>query len=498
MVDWSHDLCTEHERRLWARVSVFSGGFDLAAAEAVCSGEGLAHEDVMDVLAGLVHKSIVTASCPGDRTRYRLPETIRQYGQQRLDGLGQGTALRRRHRDHYRDLVARAAADWCGPREAEWMARLRQELPNLRAALDFCITQPGQAPAGVEIAAGLTRTRCWFFLGSLSEGRHWLERTLALSPRRPGPLRAGGAALITWIALCQGDQEAADAFLADCRDAARQLTGQDTVAVAGQDPVTAGQDPVAVAGQDPVTTAGQDPAVAGAVAAVEYIEGAHAMLVHGDARAIPLLARARDRFRQGGEVGDAHMATMMWAMAAAFLGDRDIAVAAGDAYLADAETSRGVWAHSWALWCLGLTELRHGEPRRAAALIRDSLRRQREIDDSWGPVWGVETLAWAVAAAGQHDHATRLLGAAHRLRQSTGVVLAGLRPFHDAHTRAGRLIRRTLDARAYATAFEHGAHTEDVIGLALEEDPVGGDRGGRGAGAVKNSFSSSQARQDIP
>ncbi|GAA2893034.1 hypothetical protein GCM10010517_57560 [Streptosporangium fragile] len=435
VVDWSHDLCTEQERRLWARLSVFSGGFDLAAAETVCSGDGLAREDVMDVLAGLAHKSIVTVTRAGGRTRYRLPETIRQYGRQRLRDLGQDTALRRRHLDHYRALVRRAATDWCGPREVEWLSRLRRELPNLRTALEFSISEPGEAQAGVEIATNLTRTRCWFFSSTLGEGRHWLGRALALAPCPPGPLRVSAAALHAWIALFQGDQRAAVAFLADHRDAARRLG--DTSA-----------------------------------AAVTYIEGAHAMLVRGDARAIPMLARARERFRRGGEIGDAHMATMLWAMSAAFFGDRDTAVAAGLEYLADAETRGAAWAYSWALWSRGLMELRHGDLGEAVALFRDSLRRQWAIDDSWGPVWGVEGLAWTAAAAGRHDYAARLLGAAHRLRQSTGVVLAGLRPFRDAHAEADGLVRLALGSRAYETAFDEGARTGDVTRLALGENPV--------------------------
>ncbi|MGH3875065.1 MAG: hypothetical protein ACRDSR_26810 [Pseudonocardiaceae bacterium] len=386
----------------------------------------------MDVLAGLVHKSILTAGNCGTRTRYQLLETIRQYGQQQLHDLGQDTALRRAHRDYYQEMTTRAAAQWCSPQETEWLSQLQQELPNLRAALDFCLTQPGQAQAGLAIASNLTRARCWFFCSTLGEGRHWLERTFTSDSHPPHPLRAGAAALLAWFALVQGDQPAADASLADCRDLARQLGDGDTLP------------------------------------ALIFVEGAHALLARGDPQAIPLLAQARDQFRQGGEVGDAHMATMLWAMAAIFLGDRDAAVAAGNEYLAEAEAYGAAWAYSWALWCVGLTELRHGEPHSAAVAFRDSLRRQRDISDSWGPVWGIEALAWTAAATGQHHHAAELLGAAHTLRQRTGVALDGLRPLHDAHTAADRSVRHMLDAQAYATAFEHGAETEDGIRLALD------------------------------
>ncbi|WP_231509530.1 BTAD domain-containing putative transcriptional regulator [Streptosporangium roseum] len=439
VISWSHDLCTEPERLLWARLSVFSGGFDLEAAEAVCSGPDVPRRDVIDILAGLVHKSILGVSTRAARTRYRLLETVRQYGQQRLADLGLHDAVRRRHRDHYRRLAAGAAAGWCGPCEVEWLSRLRQELPNLRSALDFCITEPGQAAIGLEIAANLTRARFWFFSSTIGEGRHWLERTHALSAPAAGALGTGAVAMLSWLSLVQGDKRATEAFLADCRASA-----------AAADPATA------------------------------YLEGVHALLVRGSVQAIPLLARAREMFRQAGARGDAHMATMFWAMACAFLGDRETAVAAGDDYLAEAEASGAAWAYSWALWTLGLVELRNGVAARSAELFRESLRRQQDIDDRWGPAWGSEALAWAVSATGDHAFAAELLGAAGRLRRTTGVGLIGLRPFHDAHTEAVALARRALGAEEYESAYERGSRAGDAILFACTDarNVADGDGGG--------------------
>ncbi|GLW05273.1 SARP family transcriptional regulator [Microtetraspora sp. NBRC 13810] len=462
VVDWSHELCTEQEQWLWARLSVFAGGFDLTAAEVVCSGDGIDRNDVIDLLAGLVHKSIVIARTGAGRSRYRLLETIRQYGGRRLHGLGQDAALRHRHRDHYQGLAAGAAADWCGPREGEWLSRLRRELPNLRAAMDFCVTWEGQARSGLEIAVNLTRAQCWFFCGTPAEGRHWLERTLAAQPRSPDALRASGAALVTWIALSQGDRRAADVFLADCRDLADRLPG-DNLATTGAATGATGAGTGTGVGTGTAVSAAVEAGTS--VATVTLGEGAHAMLAEGDPRAIELLARARDRFRLEGEVGDHHLSTLLWAMAAAFLGDRDTALAAGREYLAEAEAHQAAWAISWALWGLGLAELRHGDPHRAARLFRDSVRRQRDLDDRWSPTWGVEVLAWTAAATGDHDQAARLLGAAHALRRSFGVMLA--EPFHRAHLDADGLVRKALGAEAYATAFKQGAGADDPIALAL-------------------------------
>ncbi|WP_434974914.1 BTAD domain-containing putative transcriptional regulator [Streptosporangium saharense] len=414
VIDWSHELCTGPERLLWARLSVFSSGFDLEAAEAVCSGSGIARRDVLDLLASLCHKSVLLARTQGRRTRYRLLETIRQYGGRRLADMGDEPRLRRLHRDHYQRLVATAAADWCGVREVEWLSRLRRELPNLRTALDFCVTEPGQADNGLEIAVNLTRVRSWFFTSTIGEGRHWLERTCALSA--PGPRHTDALAILSWVALLQGDHRLAEKHLAEHRATA-----------------------------SPVAT---------------YLEGAHALLIRSDVEAIPVLARARDMFQRADAPGDAHMATMLWAMACAFLGTPDAARAAGDTYLREVETNGAAWAHSWALWTLGLTRLRLGDTVAAIELLRDSLARQRDIDDRWGPVWGAEALAWAVAAAGQHHRAAELLGAARYLRQAVGVGLIALRPFHEMHTKAVRLVRGNLDAHAYAAALERGARTE--------------------------------------
>lgn len=431
VVDWSHDLCDEREKSLWAGVSVFSGGFDLAAAEAVCPGEDMTREDIVDVLAALAHKSVLTVDTTGPRARYRMLETLRQYGQCRLQELGRDIPLRRRHCAYYADMAARAAERWCGPDEVAWLSRLRLESPNLRAALDFCVTGEGDATVGLGIAANLTRTRYWFFTSSLGEGRHWLTRTLDLAPEAPAPLRVGCLALTAWIALCQGDRSSAERLLTDAVRLGNAVEDGESLGV------------------------------------LAYMEGAFAFLVYADVRSIALLASARERFRADGQVGDAHMATMLWSMAASFFGEREPALAAGREYVNEADAHGAGWAHSWGLWGMGLAELRHGDPHRAVDLFRDSLRRQWAIGDRWGTVWGMEAMAWAVAATGDHGRAARLIGAACRLLRTTGVALTGLRPFHEAHTEVEHLVRRTLGERAFAAAFAEGAATRDAMRLAL-------------------------------
>ncbi|MFG2015887.1 AfsR/SARP family transcriptional regulator [Actinomadura geliboluensis] len=426
VVDWSHELCTAGERLLWARLSVFAGGFDLEAAEAVCAGEGIARDEVMDLLAGLVDKSIVMAGDTGGGTRYRMLETIRGYGWRSLRELGGQDEMRDRHSRHYRDLTVRAATEWYGPDEVAWLRRLRRELPDLRAALEFCAGAPGHAGTGLEIAVGLIRARSWFFSGTMGEGRRWLERLSARSDRPPAGVCAHAAAMRAFLVIVQGDRAAVPAAMARCR-----------AAVGPHSPESA------------------------------YLEGVHDLLIQSDARSLDLLARAREGFTAADRPGDALMATMFWAMSAVFLGTRDTAFHACEVFRAEAETARATWLASWALWSTGLAELWHGKPVRALPLLRDAVVRQRSVEDEWGPVWDVEALAWTAAAIGHHRHSAVLLGAAHRMRTATGVAMIGLAPFQAAHAEAERLVRGALSEESYTEAWKRGDTAEDCVDLAL-------------------------------
>ena len=166
-VQWSYDLCSPQEQLLWARPGVFAGSVDLDAAEGVCAGDDLAPENVLEVVASLVDKSILIPE-QGPVVRYRLLDTIREFGRERLHQTGEYEALRRRHRDWYADFVTRADADWIGPRQRDWLTRLDREHPNIRAALEFSLTEPGEAQTALRMAAALHWY--WFHLGGVRRG----------------------------------------------------------------------------------------------------------------------------------------------------------------------------------------------------------------------------------------------------------------------------------------------------------------------------------------
>jgi non-specific serine/threonine protein kinase len=183
-MQWSFELCTSTERLVWMRASVFADRFDLSAARVVCAGEGVPATHVAAALDGLVDKSVLLADAQPDGPRYRLLNTVRGFGLDRLrdacDGEMDETVLRHRHRDHYLALAEEFDADRFGPRQAQWTRQLHEDLPNLRAALAFCTEHPAETRTGLRLAGALLFF--WSACGEISEGRWWLERLLTTDP----------------------------------------------------------------------------------------------------------------------------------------------------------------------------------------------------------------------------------------------------------------------------------------------------------------------------
>ncbi|MFB4308768.1 BTAD domain-containing putative transcriptional regulator [Actinomadura sp. GTD37] len=174
-VEWSWDLLEEPERTLWRRLAVFPGGATADAAEAVCAGPGLDRADVLDVLAALVDKSLLTVA--GPEPRYRMLETIRAYGLERLAGSGDEAATRRAHAEYFVRLAEEAEPHLCRAGQLPWLRRLTAELDNTSAALRWAISA-GDAPLGVRFCAALGWY--WFLTGRLGDGADGLAEILAL------------------------------------------------------------------------------------------------------------------------------------------------------------------------------------------------------------------------------------------------------------------------------------------------------------------------------
>jgi predicted ATPase/transcriptional regulator with XRE-family HTH domain len=185
LIDWSHDLLGDEERRLFRRLSVFVGGCSYEAIEGVCAGEGIETADVPDLLTRLVDCSLVVVE-RGDPERYRLLETLRRYGLDRLVEAGEVERLRDRHGEWFLRFAEQARPELFGPRQAAWLDRIERERGNLRSVRDRALER-GSADLGLRLAGGLWR----FFLvrDYVVEGQEWLARALA-APGADAPTAA--------------------------------------------------------------------------------------------------------------------------------------------------------------------------------------------------------------------------------------------------------------------------------------------------------------------
>src|SRR3989442_141613 len=200
-IDWSYDLLSDSERALLRRLAVFAGGITLEAAEEVCAGTTIADTDVLDLITELVAKSLVQAEDSPQEARFRLLETIREYGLSKLREAGEAEWVRKRHSDWFIALAERAEQELRGKDQTAWFSRLEVALDNLRAALDWC-SSTGDAEGYLRLAGAMGTF--WRTYGYLSEGRAWLERGLTAS-KVPLSIRAKAMVWAALLALDQGD-----------------------------------------------------------------------------------------------------------------------------------------------------------------------------------------------------------------------------------------------------------------------------------------------------
>ncbi|MFE2051399.1 BTAD domain-containing putative transcriptional regulator [Streptomyces sp. NPDC059459] len=174
VVDWSWDLLDEEERDVLRRLSVFAGGCDLAAAEAVCGPAAL------DALGSLVDKSLVVAApSAGDGMRYRLLETVAEYAGERLDETGGRTAAERAHLTYYRELARTTDPLLRGPRQLAAIERLEREYENLRTALRHAVAERDEQEA---LSLALSLVWYWQMRDLRVEARNWFNEVMALGP----------------------------------------------------------------------------------------------------------------------------------------------------------------------------------------------------------------------------------------------------------------------------------------------------------------------------
>ena len=249
LVSWSYDLLQEQEQMLLDRLSVFAGGFDLQAAEAVCSAEPLVADDVIDLLRSLVEKSLVMVDQDDGSSRYGLLETIREFAREHLTKRYdmQGTvrefaherlvdrddlaATAARHCDYYWQLAKTARDRLAGPEQAEWTRRLEIELDNLRAAIALALAGGVDPVMAVKFEVALMRFRT--LRGYTREARNNIRAALILPGiQEPNIARAHALYVGGALAINQSDHAEAQTMLTECLAIHRSLQNPREIAAA--------------------------------------------------------------------------------------------------------------------------------------------------------------------------------------------------------------------------------------------------------------------------
>jgi non-specific serine/threonine protein kinase len=434
-VEWSHDLCTEHEQRLWARLSVFPASWDLEAAVGICGAEGLPAHEILDLTSALVDQSVVLPeeAAPG-HTRYRMLADIRHFGLERAEKYGELGGLMQRHAAWYSDLVTRFDADACGPHQSGWLQRLRPEQANLRTAIEYLIGGTEAAAIGLVMARKLDLY--WSTSGSLDEARHWLGLGLATGAGMPQE-RSRALALAARFAVLQGHRQTARELIDEGNDVA---AGVDDTRALGLLSLPAAM--LSLWDGSPSTAAARADQAAAQLGAVSDLPGELLALFvagvcHGFAgNSIEATARYRRCIARADEVGERHMK----ALAVAGLGEQQLAA---------------------------------GHLEEATALFRETIVLKRELSDRMGIAVGLDSLGRVATAEGRGERAALLLGAAEGIWDVVGMSETG-NPFALAPPRSEGLqqARRLLGKPRFRELFRQGSllSLDQAVPFALEAE----------------------------
>jgi len=495
MIDWSYELLDDAERQLFAKLSIFAGGWSVAAVKIVGAGEGIAPDDVIYLLIALIEKSLVVADEDGDR--YRMLETVREYALERLVGSVAARDVQARHRDYFLTLAHEADSQLAGTEQATWLRRLDVELENLRHALRASLDVPANGEA---LRFCSTLQRFWIMRGQFSEGRRWCvsalqaAATIALPLERARVLNTSGT-----LAHYLGD----DAAARDCHEESlaimRNLGDRSGIANSLQSLGNIALDKCEFA----VAKAMYEESLAikralGDKVSVAYVLHNLGLVAYdqGDyATALALCNESLDIKRELGDKGGVSFSLHNLAMVANAQGDfaaskalyeeslaikrelgdrRGIANALNNLGMVEVEqgnyaAGRSLYEESLAikrelgdrrgtantLNNLGMAALEMGDLAPALALNQESLAIRCELSDRWGITNSIEGLGAVAAASGDLLRAACLWGSAERLRVENGSPRPpNEQPQFDRHLDAAR--KAQGDQGAFDKAWREG------------------------------------------
>ena len=485
MIDWSYNLLSEGEGVLFNRLSVFMGGWTLEAAESICVGEEIDTYEVLDLLTGLVDKSLVivervsSGDGGGGKKRYHLLETVRQYGRDKLLESGEAVGLRDRHLEWYLGLAERAEPEFRGPDQVEWLDTLEAEHDNLRAALEWSMGKE-YIEMGLRLAG--TLWPFWSVRGYNGEGNQWLERVLSGKINEPASTLAMAArakALCGSMWISGGNLTVKQSRLEESIKIWQELGDKSGIA-------------------ESLYTLGVLMFSQGDLSRAKELLGESLSLyrVIGDkwgiATSLVWLAKGVGEFE--GDYGRA--GTLLKESLPLFreVGDRrglaHVLIGLGDNMIhqGDYEEARGLieeglalsreledkWMMVSSLYVLGKVARGGGDYGRATEFFKESIVVWQEIDHGIKglPVIRLEALGELAVEQGQLERGALLLGAAEALRLS--VAFSPMGPDDRAnYDRGVTAARSELGEEAFAAAWAEGQamSMEEAIEYALQNEP---------------------------
>ena len=436
-IDWSYDLLTEPERILLRRLAVFAGGFTLEAAESVCN-EGMKRSDILDLLGRLVDKSLVIVDeiSKVSETRYRLLETIRQYALEKLMGTEEARAIRDQHLGFYLDLAEKSEPNIFTNESTLWVRRVRKELDNIRAAMDWS-TNSGKAVSALQIAGSLV----YFWWAQALLPSEWRARVQQALMRPEGRERTlarakalNGIGFFFWL---ETDQRDPRPELMDALSIGRELGDRWNIAAALRN-----------------------------LGLLENIQGNYP-----EARSF--LEQSLAIWREMGADGK-----LEYALSLAFLGDVALNChdnqEASTLYEESVAVLRGPFVGDinflgYPIRRLGQIAWREGRYEEAIARCKESLRLNHEVSDPRGVISCVAGFAAIATAQEKFERAAKLMAAVE-----AHLALTSIQPsFMDKmeYERTLALLRVRVDEKIRAKFWEKGKRMsfEDAVAFALEE-----------------------------
>jgi tetratricopeptide (TPR) repeat protein len=462
----------EEERVLLRRLSVFAGGWTLDAAQAVCSCDPVCADDVLDLLAHLVDRSLIVFELRGSETRYRMLETIRQYARDKLFESGEGERIRNQHLNFFLELAEEALPELESTEQVMWLNRLETEHENLRAALDWS----QQSESGVEVGLRLSDALggFWSIRGHLTEGRERISAVLAQSQALKGTAAFGKVLLqAAELAYRQSDYPAAQSFGEESmlifQELGDKLNISNTKSLLGWVSEEQGDYATAIQLQEEALALNRelndDTNTAGALSNLAW-----AMLRPGDyTRANAYLEEALAIHRHIGDKGG---------MGFVLSGLAEVALREGKLELAsklveESLVLRRELGHKWGIGAsLGTSAwiaMRQFDWESAFVRLKESMQVRKEIGDRGGIAFCLERLAEVAIGKHEAEKAARIFGAAESMRVWLRSKIDPVdKPEYELNVAS---LRAELGEDKFNTAWEEGQKMtlEQAVDYALEE-----------------------------